>query len=124
MARKSKDAVEGDNGPIVPDFQTAANLIQEIVADKSEAQKVAQDIGTTWKRIEQNCHVNRAAAQAALKISRMTDEQQSDYLRSLVGLMPHLNIGIRIDLVDAAEGSSNTFAIPTKGAPVSELAGD
>lgn len=119
MARKKKGE-EGDNGPITPDFETAANMIQEIVGDKSEAQKIAQDIGATWKRIEQTCHVNRGAAQLALKVSRMTDEQQSDFLRCFIGLAKPLNIGIRRDLVDAAEGVEE-FAVPLKTAPVSEL---
>ncbi len=114
---------KGDNGPPAPDFEAAAKIIRETIDGTSERRaKLNGDLSASWKLVEDACHVNKAAAKDARKISQMSDETQSDYLRSLFGLMGPLGIGIRRDLVDLAEGSSG-IVIPLKAAPVSELEG-
>lgn len=112
----------GDNGPPAPDFDTAAKIIKGINANAEKRAKLDGDLSAEWKRVEDVCHVNKKAAKDARAISQMSDETQSDYLRSLFGLMGPLVIGVRRDLVDLAEGVPGLM-IPLKDAPESELEG-
>lgn len=113
---------KGDNGPPAPDFDAAAKIILSINANSEKRAKLNGDLSAEWKRVEDVCHVNKKAAKDARAISNMSEETQSDYLRSLFGLMGPLGIGVRRDLVDLAEGVPGLM-IPLKDAPVSELEG-
>lgn len=119
---ETKGKPKGDNGPPAPDFDAAAKIIKGINANAEKRAKLNGDISAEWKRVEEACHVNKKAAKDARAISQMSDETQSDYLRSLFGLMGPLGIGVRRDLVDLAEGVPGLM-IPLKDAPVSELEG-
>lgn len=111
----------GDNGPPAPDFDAAAKIIrEEINGAKERGSKINGDLSAAWKRVEDVAHVNKKAAKDARAISLMSDETQSDYLRSLFGLMRPLGIGVRRDLVDLAQGVEGLH-IPLKDAPESEL---
>lgn len=113
----------GDNGPPAPDFALAAQIIKEQIDGTAERRaKMNGDLSAAWKRVEDEAHVNKKAAEDARAIARMSDETQSDYLRSLFGLMAPLGIGVRRDLVDLAEGVPGLM-IPLKDAPESELEG-
>lgn len=115
---------EGDNGPPSPDFDAAAKIMRdEINTITTRSSKLNGDKNAGWKRVQDDCHVHKAAAKDALKISNMTPELQSEYLRSFFGLMKPLGIGIRRDLVDLAEGVDG-LTIPVLDAPVSELEGE
>ncbi len=114
---------KASNGPPSPDFDMAAKIIREEIDGSTERRaKMNGDLSAAWKRVEEVAHVNKKAAKDARAIARMSDETQSDYLRSLFGLMRPLGIGVRRDLVDLAEGVEG-LAIPLKDAPVSELEG-
>lgn len=115
-------AKTGTNGPPTPDFEQAAKIIRNINAGAEKRAKLNGDLSADWKRVEDVCHVNKKAAKDARSISMMSDETQSDYLRSLFGLMTPLGIGIRRDMVDIAQGVPGIM-IPLKEAPVSELEG-
>lgn len=119
---ETKEKPKGDNGPPAPDFDAAALIIKGINANSEKRAKLNGDLSAEWKRVEDACHVNKKAAKDARMISQMSDETQSDYLRSLFGLMGPLGIGVRRDLVDLAEGVPGLM-IPLKEAPVSELEG-
>lgn len=116
-----KDAKAGDNGPPKPDFDAAAKIIRDDLATlTTRGAKINGDKSASWKRVQDECHVNKAAAKDAAKIAGMSDEMQSEYLRSLFGLLGPLGIGVRRDLVDLAEGVEGLI-IPLKDAPESEL---
>jgi len=120
---ENKGAKPPENGPPAPDYEGAAKIIREEIATSGERRaKMNGDLSASWKRVEDGCHVHKGAAKDALKISRMSDELQSEYLRALFGLMRPLGIGVRRDLVDLAEGVEG-FSIPLKDAPESELGG-
>lgn len=113
----------GDNGPPAPDFDAAAKIIREDISTIStRSSKLNGDKSASWKRVQDDCHVNKAAAKDAAKIANMSDELQSEYLRSFFGLMKPLDIAIRRDLVGLAEGVEG-LVIPVKDAPASELEG-
>lgn len=113
---------ENKNGPAVPDFAAAAALIRDEVATAAtKASKANGEKSGAWKRVQDSFHVNKSAAKVAANLAGMSDELQSDWLRSFFGLMPHLNIGVRRDLVDMAEGDAPTFKVPVKDAPESPL---
>lgn len=120
MARKKKG--EGDNSMNAePDFELAAKIIREQIApDRENVRSMQGDLSAEWKRVEDVAHVNRKAAKDALRISQMSQENMSDYLRSLLGMMPVLGIAIQQDLVDGMENISQ-FVVPIRGAPASEL---
>jgi len=114
----------GTNGPPAPDYDLAAKIIRESIDGTAERRaKMNGDLSASWKRVEDEAHVNKAAAKDARKVARMSDETQSGYLRSFFGLMGPLGIGVRRDLVDLAEGVGGLM-IPLKDAPASELEGD
>lgn len=118
---ENKDAKPGDNGPPVADYERAASiLLSDVKTKKSQASKANSEKGHALKAIEDDCHVNKDAAQKAFAISQMSDELQSDWLRAFIGMMKPLNIAIRRDLVDLAEGVEGV-TIPVRDAPDSEL---
>lgn len=120
---ETKEKPAPTNGPPAPDFDAAAKIVREMIDGTTERRaKMNGDLSAAWKRVEDECHVNKSAAKDARKISRMSDETQSDYLRSLFGLMKPLGIGVRRDLVDLAQGVEGLH-IPLKDAPISELEG-
>jgi hypothetical protein len=68
-------------------------------------------MSAAWKIVEDECHVNKAAAKDFRKIRNMSDELRDDYLRSLYELMSEDGIGISPDLVDAM-GEDDAPAMP------------
>lgn len=113
MARKKKD--EASNGPAEPDFAGAAALITaEIRPDKEDLSKIQGDLSASWKRVEDQFHVNKKAAKDAAKMLGMSPETRDDYLRSLYGMMRAFNVGISADLVDAM-GEGNVPTMPVRG---------
>lgn len=112
MTRKKKD--EASNGPAEPDYAGAVALIRkEIVADKDDLAKIQGDLSASWKRVEDQFHVNKRAAKDAAKAYAMSEETQQDYLRGLWGMFNAFGIALREDLVDAAEGGT-VATFPTK----------
>lgn len=116
-----KKVKEGDNGPPAPDFDKAATiLLEDVKARVSQASKANSEKGAALKRVQDDCHCNKDAAQKALTISQMAPELQSDWLRTFIGMMSPLKIAVRRDLVDLAEGVEG-LVIPVRDAPASEL---
>lgn len=114
MAKRSNNmSKKGDNEKLAePDFDAAAKiLLGEISKSGDVMQKSAGDLSASWKKVEDHCHVNKKAAKDALKIHKMSQASQQDYLRSLIGMFAPLGLGISRDLVDAAQGV-NSFSIP------------
>jgi hypothetical protein len=105
-----------------PDFKRAIKVITNDVEPQDERNAKARgEMSAAWKIVEDECHVNKAAAKDFRKIRNMSDELRDDYLRSLYGLMSEDGIGISSDLVDAM-GDSDAPSMPvTKRRPV-ELA--
>lgn len=122
---KPKDKPKpGDNGPPAPDFEAAAKImVEELNTIATRSSKLNGDKSAGWKRVQDECHVHKAAAKDALKLANMTPELQSEYLRSFIGLMKPLKIGLRRDLVGLAEGVEGLM-IPVMDAPASELEDD
>jgi hypothetical protein len=98
-------AKDKTNGPAEPDFDQAANIIRgDIMGDREELSKTQGDLSAAWKRVQDACHVNKAAAKEALKILGKSEETRADYLRSLFGMLKAFKIDVAADLVDMAEG--------------------
>lgn len=120
MGRKKKEAAT--NGPAEPDFAGAAALIRsEISPDKEDLAKVQGDLSASWKRVEDQFHVNKKAAKDAARIANMSEETKQDYLRSLYGMFGAFGIALRVDLVDQAEGKE-AGAFPTAGGAAGDSA--
>ena len=114
----------GDNGPPAPDFQRAAKiLLEDVKARTSQASKANSEKGAALKVVQDECHCNKDAAKKAFAVSQLSPEMQSDWLRTFIGMMEPLNISVRRDLVDLAEGVEG-ITIPVRDAPASELEDD
>lgn len=84
-----------------PDFERAIKVMTHDVHPQQEHNaKSRGELSAAWKIIEDDCHVNKAAAKTYFKLTGMSDEKRDDYLRSLYGLMKTGNMGISADLVD------------------------
>ena len=95
-----------------PDFKRAIKVITNDVEPQDERNAEARgEMSAAWKIVEDECHVNKAAAKDFRKIRNMSDELRDDYLRSLYGLMSEDGIGISPDLVDAM-GEDDAPAMP------------
>lgn len=120
MARKKKDAVS--NGPAEPDFAGAAEVIRkEISPDKEDMSKIQGDLSASWKRVEDQFHVNKKAAKSAAQMLTMSQETRDDYLRSLYGMMRAFNISVSADLVDAMQ-DGETPTMPVRSGASSDSA--
>ena len=118
---KPDEAKDGDNGPPAPDFDRAAKiLLEDVNARTSQASKANSEKGAALKVVQDECHCNKDAAKKALAVSQLSPELQSDWLRTFIGMMVPLNIAIRRDLVDLAEGVEG-LTVPVRDAPASEL---
>lgn len=115
-AKKKDDEVELIK---TPDFKRAIKVITNDVEPQDERNAKARgEMSAAWKIVEDECHVNKAAAKDFRKIRNMSDELRDDYLRSLYGLISEDGIGISSDLVDAM-GDNDAPSMPvTERKPV------
>jgi hypothetical protein len=102
-----------------PDFELAISLYKnDIRPAQSSVGEFAQEMSTAYKAIKKDAHVNPGAAKLAFKLDMMEDFKRDDFLRSLYGLMKHLNIGISADLVDAmGDGEAPAMPVASKDKP-------
>jgi len=90
MARNAK--AKDDEVELIktPDFKRAIKVITNDVEPQDERNAKARgEMSAAWKIVEDECHVNKAAAKDFRKIRNMSDELRDDYLRSLYGRRWH-----------------------------------
>lgn len=110
MAKKPKKDDNEQNA--TPDFKGAADIIRSTIRNVNDTKaKALGDLSAAWARVQDNCHVNKKAAKAVAAIMGMSDGTRSDYLRSLLGLLNEMKLGISSDLVDLMGGTA-ALAVP------------
>lgn len=98
---------EGHNSKKVIDFEGAAQLMKtEVATLGNKSSKIRGDQSAVWKRIEEK-GVNKKAAKAVQALIAQSPATVSDYLRTFIGLLNPLGLGILRDMVDDAEGKSS-----------------
>lgn len=115
MADDKKPA-EGHNSKKPLDFDKAANIMKTEIAKIDDASAKARgDASAAWKKIE-DLGVNKKAAKAVRALMGQSPSTVSDYLRTFIGLLNPLGLGILRDMVDDAEGKTS-IAVPLIDTP-------
>lgn len=115
MARKAtaENAAKPAVGTNV-DYNKALGLLDGLDGKKSDLREIQGEMSGAWKRVEEECGVNKTAAKVFLNnVMKAAEDRQSDFLRSFFGLLRAKGINHPFDLVDAAEGKkSNVTPLP------------
>lgn len=104
MADKdSSSAGTGHNSKNI-DFEGGAKLMQgQLTNLRTKGAKVRGDQSAAWNRIEE-MGLNKKASKAVFALMDQGAAEVSDYLRTFIGLLGPLELGIMRDMVDDAEG--------------------
>lgn len=98
------------------DFDKAATIMKtQIAALDDKGAKIRGDQSAAWKKIE-DLGVNKKAAKAVRALMGQSPSTVSDYLRTFIGLLNPLGLGILRDMVDDAEGKTS-IAVPLIDTP-------
>jgi hypothetical protein len=113
MARRAAPAA---NDEVVetfpPNFQKLKIiLLGDIRPAEEKQQSVKGDLSAAWKAVEDEAHCNKKAAKQLHRLRLMSDETRDDYLRTLLGGLEALGLGLTADLVDAMEAGKQTAAV-------------
>jgi len=101
---KNKPA-EGHNSNAL-DFEGAAKILKgELANHRDKGAKIRGDQSASWKKIEEK-GLNKRAAKAIFSMQDQSAAEVSDYLRTFIGLLAPLGLGILRDMVDMAEGQT------------------
>lgn len=86
------------------DFPKAAGLLKTTIGKLSDdAASIRGKQSAEWKKIEE-MGINKKAAKDVRGLLTQSPATVSDYLRSFIGLLESLGLGIIRDMVDTAEG--------------------
>ncbi len=103
MSEKAPAA--GHNSKAI-DFDKAAKVMKgELAGHRDKGAKIRGDQSASWKKIEE-MGLNKRAAKAIFSMQDQSPAEVSDYLRTFIGLLNPLGLGITRDMVDAAEGQT------------------
>ena len=85
-AANSDSVNRGDDGP---DLATALSIILSIHAEQGEVSSVAQSIAQSWKRVEEQCGLNRQGAKHFAAILKKPVDNRKDEFRTFILLAQH-----------------------------------
>lgn len=115
MARTKKNEDEVEE-VFQPDFEAMKKaFIHDIKPSDEKNAKARGDLSATWKAIEDDYHCNKRAAKLLYKLYNESEETRDDFLRTLLGGLEFLSIGISEDLVDQMN-AGNVATFPTRPA--------
>lgn len=98
------------------DFEAAAKVMKTDLANlRDKSAKVRGDQSAAWKKIEE-LGLNKKASKAVFGMQNQSPAEVSDYLRTFIGLLNPLGLGILRDMVDTAEGQTH-IAVPLIDTP-------
>lgn len=125
MAKTAKKESEEQAEIVKPDFEKALKIIDQDIIPNEEAMATRRgQLSGPWKAIQDDCHVNKAAARLIVKLKKMSPETRDDFLRSQYGLMKAADLGITHDLVDQANGVRETMPVRGSGFSASDAEWD
>ena len=95
-------AAEGHNSRNL-DFTGAAKIMTSDLANlRDKSAKTRGDQSAAWKKIEE-MGLNKKASKVIFSLQNQGAAEVSDYLRTFIGLLNPLGLGIIRDMVDIAE---------------------
>lgn len=108
-------AGEGHNSKKI-DFAGAAKIMKSELADlRDKSAKTRGDQSAAWKKIEE-LGLNKKATKAVFALQDQSPATVSDYLRTFIGLLDPLGLGIIRDMVDVAEDQT-AISVPLIDTP-------
>lgn len=106
----------GDNSRKVLDFASAANLLKTAIGSLDDkAAKIRGDQSAAWLKIEE-MGLNKKAAKSIRGLMGQSPASVSDFLRTFIGLLSPLGLGIIRDMVDVAQ-EQTSIAVPLIDTP-------
>lgn len=122
MARTAKKESDEIQEIQPPDFERAIRImLNDIKPAEEKNQSSRGDLGAAWKKIEEECHCNRAAAKLFAKLRAMSEEKKDDFLRTLYGLMKAGGVALNRDLVDQMGDEDSADEMPVSDRPERKL---
>lgn len=113
MAQTAKPECDEVEEIAKPDFERAIKVMTNDIHPQNERNASSRgELSAAWKIIDDECHVDKAAAKFYFKLTGMSDERRDNLLRSLFGLMQTGNMGISADLVDRMEAEGEAPRMP------------
>jgi hypothetical protein len=95
-----------------PNFQKLKIILLGDIRPAEEKQQSAKgDLSAAWKAVEDEAHCNKKAAKQLHRLRLMSDEACDDYLRTFLGGLEALGLGLTADLVDAMEAGKQATAV-------------
>lgn len=115
MADDAEKPGEGHNSRNL-DFVGAAKIMKSDLADlRDKSAKTRGDQSAAWKKIEE-MGLNKKASKAIFGLQNQGAAEVSDYLRTFIGLLNPLGLGIIRDMVDVAE-NQDSISVPLIDTP-------
>lgn len=127
---KVKDDEPQNGGEVKKiDVDTAFRIVRsDIKPNLSKVGEHNQEVSTAYKAIKKDCGIPSWVIKLGLKLEDMEDFKRDHELRAMKLWFDRLGLSIKVDLVDQAEGKTDTNVIPLKtGATdggLATLAGD
>lgn len=116
MADENEKPGEGHNSKKALDFKGAAKIMKGDLANLRDASaKTRGNQSAAWARIEE-MGLNKKASKAVFALQNQGSAEVSDYLRTFIGLLNPLGLGIIRDMVDAAEDQT-AISVPLIDTP-------
>lgn len=103
--RKAREPEQTSSEVAQPDLKRMKAIFTSDLKPASEkAAKIRGDQSHAWKTIENDCHCNKRAAKALLKLMTESEELRDDFLRTFLPGLKELDLVPSEDLVDMMDG--------------------
>lgn len=103
--RKAREPQQDSNEVHQPDIAKMKSIfIRDLRPAGEQSAKIRGDQSAAWKAVENDCHCNKRAAKALLKLMGESEELRDDYLRTFLLGLKELELVPSEDLVDLMEG--------------------
>lgn len=109
--RKAREPQQSSNEIPQPDLKRMkAIFLKDLKPAGEQSAKIRGDQSAAWKTIETDCHCNKRAAKALLKLLGESEELRDDFLRTFLLGLKELNMMPEADLVDQMGGEDGMMA--------------
>lgn len=107
--RKAREPEQTSSEVAQPDIAKMKQIfIRDLKPAGEQSAKIRGDQSAAWKAVENDCHCNKQAAKALLKLMGESEELRDDYLRTFLMGLKALDLVPSDDLVDLMEGDGES----------------
>ena len=115
-AKLKEDPPSAEEVKPIDAAQAVRILKQDILPNLSKIGERSQEVSTAYKAITKGCNIPSWVVKLAIKLGDTEDYKREHELRAMRAMFEAYDIVLTEDLVDQAEGKSNSEVIPTKKA--------